>query len=348
MPSRINFCADPFETPRRWYCRHVRPLALSSLVVLVTASGCASNGQSTLRPSGPGAEVAATSWWILLGVATFVCVLVIAAAVAAPLVRRRARKVRGGDARGLVLTLGVVLPSLVFAGAFALSVVGLQRTSAPQQDPAATVEVIGHTWWWEVRYAGTDAVTANEIHVPVGEPVRLRLRSADVIHSFWVPELMPKTDLLPGRVNDTWMTADRPGRFRGQCAEYCGEQHAHMAFEVVAQPRAEYDAWLARQGEDAAAPTTAEERAGMDVFTTSSCATCHTVRGTSADGEVGPDLTHLALRSRIGAGALPNDRGHLSGWVANSQTVKPGNLMPPQPLSPDDLRAVVTYLEGLD
>ena len=323
----------------------------TGVVALLASSACSGNHQSTLDPAGPGSTVAATSWWILFGVAAGVCVLVIGAAVLAVVVRRRARRVNNSTGHRLVLVLGLILPALVFAGTFALSVVGIARTSAPAGQPAATVEVIGHTWWWEVRYLGADgavtAVTANEIHVPVGAPVRVRLRTADVIHSFWVPELMPKTDLLPDRVNDTWLQADRAGTYRGQCAEYCGLQHAHMAFQVVAEPDADFRRWLTGQEQDAATPATAQERRGMEVFTSGSCATCHTIRGTSADGHVGPDLTHLGSRQWIAAGAVPNDVGHVSGWVANSQSVKPGNLMPPQHLSPADLHAVVAYLEGL-
>ena len=323
----------------------------AALACLPAAAGCSTNRQSTLSPSGPGSQVAATSWWLLFGVAAFVCVVVILAAVLAVVVRRRAGRVRSGNGQRVVITFGVVLPALVFAATFALSVVGIARTSAPSQAPAATIEVVGHTWWWEVRYLDADggvrAVTANEIHVPVGAPVEIQLRSADVIHSFWVPELMPKTDLLPGRVNETWLTADHAGSYRGQCAEFCGLQHAHMAFEVVAEPAQDYQSWLADQEQDASTPTDDLARRGMQVFTTGSCATCHTIRGTSADGDVGPDLTHLGSRERIAAEMLPNDQGHLSGWIANSQTVKPGNLMPPQPLSPADLHAVVAYLEGL-
>jgi cytochrome c oxidase subunit 2 len=251
----------------------------------------------------------------------------------------------------VVLTFGVILPALVFCATFALGVIGLQKTAEPDGDPGATIEVIGHQWWWEVRYddgTGNEVVTANEIHVPVGTPVELRLRTADVIHSFWVPELMPKTDLLPDRINRTWLTADEPGTYRGQCAEYCGLQHAHMAFSVVAEPRADYEKWLTEQAADADAPLGEEEQRGLEVFTSTACATCHTIRGTGADGDVGPDLTHVGSRDRIAAGALPNDTGHMAGWVANSQTVKPGNLMPPQRLSPDDLRAVVAYLQSLE
>jgi cytochrome c oxidase subunit 2 len=316
-------------------------------------AGCAEDSPSTLAPAGPRSEFTATAWWILFGVAAAVCVLVIAAAVLAPLLRRRARRVSSGEKTGTVVVLGIVLPSLVFAGTFALGLVGLQGDTVPPEDPAAVITITGQQWWWQAEYADgegepTGAVTANEIHVPVGEPVRLRLSSSRVIHSFWVPELMPKIDLLPGRVNETWLVAEEPGTYRGQCAEYCGIQHANMGFHVVAEPREEYDAWLARQSEDAAEPTTEEERLGYQVVTTSTCATCHTVRGTPAQGEVGPDLTHLASREWLAAGTVRNDRGHLAGWVSNSQTIKPGNVMPPQDLSPEELRAVVTYLESLE
>ncbi|MFL6113588.1 MAG: c-type cytochrome, partial [Catenulispora sp.] len=165
--------------------------------------------------------------------------------------------------------------------------------------------------------------------------------------SFWVPALMPKTDLVAGRVNETWLQADRPGTYRGQCAEYCGLQHANMAFEVIAQPRADYDAWLAARQAPAAAPASAAERRGLQVFEQSACASCHTIRGTTAQGKVGPDLTDLAARSTIGAGAAPNDRGHLAGWIVDSQTLKPGNKMPPQPLAPQDLQDLLAYLETL-
>jgi cytochrome c oxidase subunit II len=190
-------------------------------------------------------------------------------------------------------------------------------------------------------------VTANEIHVPVGQPVDVRLTSADVIHSFWVPEVMPKMDMIPGHTNDTWFTVDKAGTYRGQCAEYCGIEHAHMAFEVVAQSPADFARWLDGQRQDAATPTSDQAKRGYDVLTTGTCATCHTVRGTPAHGTIGPDLTHLAGRSTLGALTVPNDRGNLAGWIANSQQLKPGNKMPPQPLSPADLNGVVAYLETL-
>lgn len=302
---------------------------------------------TTFSPVGPKSDFTAFAWWVLFGVAAFVCVVVIALAVGAVVVRRRA-EVRGGEAKGVVLTFGVVIPALVLAATFGLSVVGIAQQAQPSRAAEMTVEVVGHEWWWEVRYPGTDAVTANEVHVPVGTPVRLRLTSADVIHSFWVPAVMPKLDLLPGHTNETWLQVDRPGTFRGQCAEYCGVQHAHMAFSVVAENPTAFRSWLDRQAETASVPSQAVERQGYDLLTTGTCSTCHTVRGTSADGEVGPDLTHLAGRQSLGADTIPNDKGHLAGWIANSQLIKPGNKMPPQPLTPSDLAAVVAYLQTLE
>jgi len=310
-------------------------------------SRIAAEDHSTLSPVGPKSDFTTTAWWLLFAVAAFVCVVVIALAVGALISRRRARKVSESEAKGFVMTFGVIIPAIVLAATFALSVAGIAKDAKPSRPTALKIHVIGHQWWWEVRYAGSDAVTANEIHVPVGTPVELELTSADVIHSFWVPAIMPKLDLIPGHTNTTWMTVDDAGTYRGQCAEYCGLQHAHMAFSVVAESKARFDRWLDDQASPAATPTTAEEKKGYDVFTSGSCATCHTVRGTSANGDVGPDLTHLADRSSLAAETIPNDRGHLAGWVANSQRIKPGNKMPPQPLSPADLTAVITYLESL-
>jgi cytochrome c oxidase subunit 2 len=209
-----------------------------------------------------------------------------------------------------------------------------------------SIEVVGHDWWWEVRYPG-GAVTANEIHIPAGRPVHVDLRTADVIHSFWVPSLMPKTDLIPGKANSTWLLADRPGTYRGQCAEYCGLQHAGMSFLVVADPPQAFSTWLALLQGPAAEPTSPAGRRGAQVFAAQSCASCHTIRGTSANGSIGPDLTNFGSRRYLGAGVAPNDPGWLGGWISNSQTIKPGNLMPPQPLAPEDLRALITYLQGL-
>jgi cytochrome c oxidase subunit 2 len=177
--------------------------------------------------------------------------------------------------------------------------------------------------------------------------VDVRLRTADVIHSFWVPSLTSKRDLIPSKTNQLWLQADRAGTYRGQCAEFCGVQHAGMSFLVVAQPAGAFRSWLADQARPASTPTAALAARGEQVFTSAACSSCHTVRGTSAQGDVGPDLTHFGSRQELGAGVAPNTTGWLGGWIADSQTVKPGNLMPPQPLPSADLQAVIAYLESL-
>ncbi|HZA87671.1 MAG TPA: c-type cytochrome, partial [Acidimicrobiales bacterium] len=214
-------------------------------------------------------------------------------------------------------------------------------------EPALEVEVVGHNWWWEVRYPN-GAVTANEIRIPVGETVELALPTADVIHSFWVPELQVKKDHIPGSDNRLWVVAERAGRFRGQCAEFCGLQHAHMEFQVEALPRAEFEDWLEREAEPATEPATARTREGSELFAASSCAGCHAVRGTSADGDLGPDLTHLGSRETIGAGLIPLTPANLADFIADPQDDKPGVSMPPTELTPREVEAVVAYLMELE
>jgi cytochrome c oxidase subunit 2 len=189
-------------------------------------------------------------------------------------------------------------------------------------------------------------VTANEIHIPVGAPVRVRLRAADVIHSFWVPSLAGKLDLIPGKTNETWLQAERAGVYRGQCAEYCGLQHARMALLIIAQPPSEFDAWLHAQRRPAATPTDPVAAWGMELFARN-CAGCHAVQGAPFYGRTGPDLTHLASRRTLASGMLDNVRGALAGWIANPQVLKPGTRMPHLALAAEDLHALVRYLEGL-
>ncbi len=214
------------------------------------------------------------------------------------------------------------------------------------------VELVGHQWWWEVTYRDAQpdrmVITANELHVPVGKPVKLLLESRDVIHSFWVPSLHGKTDLIPGKHNEITIQADAPGRYRGMCAEFCGYEHAKMELVVVAEDEASFQRWLAAQRRPAAEPSTAEARRGREVFLSTSCVLCHTVRGTIAGATTGPDLTHVASRLTLAAATLPRTRGHLQGWVADPQSTKPGALMPASSLSPEDLQAVVTWLEELE
>ena len=214
------------------------------------------------------------------------------------------------------------------------------------------MEVTGRLWWWELRYLDADggeiARTANEMHIPVGEPVTLRLISDNVIHSFWVPQLQGKTDMIPGRVNESWIQAGEPGVYRGQCAEFCGVQHSMMAFLAIAEPAEAFDRWLARQAQPAAEPTEPSLVRGRDVFLRAGCGGCHTVRGTPAAGRTGPDLTHIAGRRTLAAATVPNTRGHLAGWISDPQHVKPGNKMPAATLEPGDLHALIAYLESLE
>ncbi|HEX2032191.1 MAG TPA: cytochrome c oxidase subunit II, partial [Actinomycetota bacterium] len=248
----------------------------------------------------------------------------------------------------LVLGGGAVVPFAVLVALWAVTLRDAAALSEPPARPALTVEVVGWRWWWEVRYPDAGAVTANEVHIPAGVPVRIRVLAGDVIHSFWVPELGGKMDMIPGRVNDMWIQADEPGVYRGQCAEYCGLQHANMAFFVFAHPPDEFDRWLAAEAADARAPSTALEARGQEVFVNGPCAGCHTIRGVVEAGNLGPDLTHFGSRRWIGAGTVRNNLQNLLAWIPRSDEIKPGNLMPPIPLSTEDLEAVAAYLLSLE
>jgi len=246
-------------------------------------------------------------------------------------------------AKALILFGGVVAPVLVLSTLFGFGVHVLGATNAPAAGEAArTVEVIGRQWFWEVRYPGTPAVTANEIHIPAGVPLRLEVRTRDVIHSFWAPSLNRKIDLIPGRANSILLEATKPGVYRGQCAEFCGLQHANMAFYVFADPPDKFRTWLANQAKPARAGS-----AGAKVFTSQGCGACHTIRGTSATGKIGPDLTHLASRTTLAALTIPNRPGYLAGWILDPQHVKPGNKMPALNLNGTDLQQLLRYLTSL-
>jgi cytochrome c oxidase subunit II len=241
-----------------------------------------------------------------------------------------------------VVTLLVFMVSSVVAG---------RGLTSPLGPGAITIDAIGHQWWWEFQYRDitpSDFVTSpNELRIPVGVPIHVKAMSRDVIHSFWVPNLHGKRDLIPGQVTNFWFQADEPGVYRGQCAEFCGHQHANMSFVVVAEPMEKFQAWIQHQRQIAHEPQSDEEKRGQQVFLQTTCSMCHTVRGTSAGSRVGPELTHVAGRLTIAAGTLPNTRGHLAGWVLDSQTIKPGHRMPPNPMPPQDLQALLTYLRSL-
>jgi cytochrome c oxidase subunit 2 len=246
---------------------------------------------------------------------------------------------------GVVLGLGFAVPILVLSSLFLFGNVFLLRdtsmptaSASPSERPQLTVRVIAHQFWWEFRYPGSGAVTANELHIPVRTPVQVLLFTRDVIHSFWVPQLNHKIDAIPDQVNRLLLYADEPGRYRGQCAEYCGLQHAHMGVYVFADPPERFRAWLAEQAKPAPRD---------DALFDDKCGSCHTVRGTRANGNTGPDLTHLASRTSLAALTIPNSRERLRQWLRDTQGVKPGTPMPSVPLTDAQVERLVDYLESL-
>jgi cytochrome c oxidase subunit 2 len=239
-----------------------------------------------------------------------------------------------------------VVPLLIVFVLFLVTtrtIIAIERAAPPAD--ALAVRVIGHQWWWEFRYPEQGVVTANELHVPAGRPTFLTLESADVVHSFWVPQLNGKTDVIPNRVNRMWIEPRESGLYIGQCAEYCGTQHARMLLRVIAHPPDEFEAWAVAQKADAAHDPNVQ--AGRDLFQSVACINCHRVGGTVADGVFGPDLTHLMSRDTIAAGAATNTAENLHAWIANPDTLKPGALMPAMKLSDDQIKQVVAYLTTL-
>ena len=311
--------------------------------------------QSMIDPAGPKARNVYEFWIFLFSVAGAVFAVVLVALLFALFRRRRTAepespRVHRDVTRWVVaaagVTFGIIIVFLVVD--FRLG----RATATPDGAKPLTIQVIGHQWWWEVQYPDSVdvsnwIVTANEIHIPVGRPVILRMTSHDVIHSFWVPNLAGKKDLIPGKMTETLIEADSAGIYRGQCAEFCGLEHAKMAMEVVAQSPAEFARWEARTRAPARIPADSLQEAGRLVFVAGSCSNCHAIGGTPASGRIGPDLTHLASRRTIAAGSLPNTRGNLAGWILDPQQIKPGTVMPSNSLDPDQLQSLLAYLEGL-
>ena len=317
-----------------------------ALPVLVLA-GCGSK-QNALDAHSTAARGISSLWWNMLAGSVLGLGIVVLILFLAWVRRNRPGfpGVRDGDraAFGVVVGLGLVVPAIVLATLFVAGDIFLVRTTSPPaanaagiDKPALTVRVTGHQFWWEVRYPGTTVVTANEIHIPARANVEVLVHAADVIHSFWVPQLNRKIDVLPEQVNRVLLYADRPGRYRGQCAEFCGLQHAHMSFYVFADPPARFRAWLARQKK----PAHAQSRLFDE-----KCGSCHTIRGTPANGSAGPDLTHVGSRTSIAALTLPNTPVRLAEWIRDPQRVKPGALMPTLPLTRGQVSALVAYLEA--
>lgn len=299
----------------------------------------------TLDPAGPFAAPLSEITWVMLSMGAGVLALVLLALALA---------LGGGAARKfvashkLVVGAGFALPVVVLSAALVYGLTTTARLTEPPQPGDLRIRVSGEMWWWRVTYIDGDHSqfeTANEIYVPVGRPVAIELTSADVIHSFWVPQLAAKLDMIPGRTNVLRLQADEPGIYRGQCTEFCGAAHALMAFEIIAVDATSFDMWLAAQATDAL--VAAEDR-GRQVFDAAGCGVCHDVSGTTANGRVGPSLTHFASRRTLGAGILPNDRATLRRWIENAAELKPGARMPSyERLSDADLDALTTYVESL-
>jgi cytochrome c oxidase subunit 2 len=307
--------------------------------------------QSALYAEGPAAAALKQLILLIVVVCAIVWLLVVLVLAWALLRIRRA----GSDARreqkmrsavyAAVAATVVIISGLTIASFYTTHAIGQAA------EDALTIRVRGQQWWWQFIYVApvsrAEFQTANELHIPAGRDVRLHLEGADVIHSFWVPSLAGKQDLIPGRTNTLTIHAERPGVYRGQCAEFCGLQHSHMALLIVAQSEADYRRWLEGQQRDRAPPGDPEAAAGETIFMSKPCAACHTIRGTSASGMTAPDLTHVGSRQTIGAGLLQNTRGALAAWTADPQTLKPGNNMPLVTLSSDELQKVSAYLESL-
>ncbi len=326
---------------RRVMARRVWPAVL----IATAAVGCSNDTTpSTLNPAGSQADRLATLWWILLIMATVVFVVVGAFIAYAALSRRRGNPGDWSDHRFIVVG-GVAVPFVILSVVAALTVVDSRDLANAGTGKPVHIEVIGRRWWWEVRYTDTGFVTANEMRVPVGRPIELTVRSDDVIHSFWVPQLAGKTDTIPGQPNHMVFDVSRPGTYFGNCAEFCGIQHTNMAVVVVALTQSDFTRW---EADHTRPPTpTGPAAAGQAIFEEQSCAGCHTVTGTSARGKVGPNLSDFGERQTIGAGALLNDRDHLADWLRDTQKVKPGALMPTLDLSEAQIRDLVAYLEEL-
>lgn len=325
--------------------------AAGATALVVLLAGCGSS-QNVLAPASPQEHAISRLFWLIMGGCSVGFGVIVFLLFLGWWRRKKPQLPFGGNdwiGTGLVVGLGVVVPLLVLPAVFVYSdVVVLKKTEAPVvSSTALTVQVTGHQWWWEARYLGTSAVTANEIHIPVNTRVNLVVHSDDVIHSFWIPQLNRKIDTIPGRSNRIVLDAQRPGVYRGQCAEYCGVQHAHMAVYVIAQTKAKFRAWLANMARPAPKPQTAQQRKGLQVFLSNACAGCHQIRGTSADGTIGPDLTHLQTRRTLAALTIPNRKGYLGGWILDPQHVKPGNKMPGLNLGGPDFQALLAYLESL-
>lgn len=328
-----------------------RRVATAAAPLALLLAGCR-NTQSVLSPQSEDAERYATLAWVMIAGGTIIFVLVLAALALSFAGPRRVRFFLAREAT--VIGAGIVFPAVVLAALLAYgTVLTASGTATRSAGDAVRITVVGEQWWWRVVYSGAaggrEVHSANEIRIPAGRPVEIALQTADVIHSFWVPELGGKTDMIPGRTNIMRIAAKAPGVARGQCAEYCGGAHARMSLAVVALSDADHALWLQRERAPAAPPQTDLARRGLDLFLTRGCGGCHTVRGTPAAGVIGPDLTHVASRRALAAETLPNTKAAMVRWIRDNQRIKPGNrMLAYDGLAEAELDAIAEYLMGLE
>ncbi len=311
-----------------------------------------------LTAAGTRAAAVLPLTWYMLCVSVVVCVVIAfvllqgsrRSTTSGGAAETRAAPLDRAPARTRWISVGLIISGVPLLIALVWTMVALAEVSGPPPHPGLTVDVFAHQWWWEVRYPSSMAdesfSTANEIHVPVGVKVLLRLHGSDVIHSFWVPQLTGKTDMIPGQTNLSWIEANAPGNYRGQCGEYCGLQHAHMGFEVVAQSPQDFARWEVQQRLPTTQPQDDRQMHGRELVEYR-CGACHEIRGTAAGARAAPDLTHLMSRSMLASGTMPNTPGNLVSWIEHAQLTKPGNLMPDQALAGSDLADVQSYLATL-
>jgi len=332
-------------------------LALSVALCLSACGGI----QNAINPAGPNAQNLSNLWWLMFTVCSIVFVLVMIAV----LLSLRKATTEAADRtpilepseeserrrRNIIISATTITIIVLFVFLIASYSSGRSLRLNDPTKSGLSIDLTGHQWWWEVRYNDVDAsnilTTANEIHIPVGVPVMFSLHGADVIHSFWVPNLAGKKDLIPGKISTMWLQADKPGVYRGQCAEYCGLQHAKMALWVVAEPQEQFNAWRQNQTKEAVPASSDTQKRGQQVFFATTCVMCHAISGTAAGSNIGPNLTHVGSRQMIGAATLDNTRDHLAQWIKDSQMFKPGNKMPQHNLSDADLQSLVEYLASL-
>jgi len=322
-------------------------LGLAGLGIMALA-GCAP-APSALAPASDHAALIANLFFILFAIAVVVFVVVEALLFYAVMRFRRKKadeipeQVHGNPKFEIAWT---AVPAIVLAIIFVLTWQTLNALAAVPAD-AVKIQVTGHQWWWQVEYPDLGVVTANEIHLPLNQAAAFTLQAADVIHSFWVPELGGKMDLIPGHSNRMWIRPTQIGAYHGQCAEFCGTSHANMRLAVVVETTEQFNAWVAQQKSPAAAPTTDLAKRGAEEITKAGCQACHTINGTTAQGKVGPNLTHVASRKQIAAGLLDFDADNVRLWISDPPAIKPGATMPKLPLTPDQLDALAAYLTTL-